>query len=697
MTPKRRKNFERLLKPKHVAVIGGRDAEVAIKECQRAGFTGPIWPVNPRRAEIHGISCFASIADLPEPPDAVFLAVPSDVAIEVLKELNDAGAGGVVCYTAGFSETGDTEKEAALVKATGDMALIGPNCYGMINYVDRVALWPFAHGGSFPGFGAAIITQSGMLSSDLTMSQRSIPLTHMISAGNQSVLQLEDFVNVLCEHDEVRAIGLHIEGLTNVPRFAESALKAVSLGIPIVALKTGSSKIGQKLTVSHTGSLSGSDELYDALFHRYGIIRVSNPSEMLETLKFVTVSGIPKGNSLVGFTCSGGGATMLADHAEKIDLSFPQFECETANKLRALLPDIATVSNPLDYTTPIWGDRERIPPVFKTACSDTVDVAIIVQDYPLPNLDESRPSYFNDTQSFVEATRDGGIPACVCSSLPENLDEDVRDYLVRNGVTPGQGIHEALNAISAAAWYGRRRNNILDSPPGILVNAPSGDIESVELRSLDEVAAKQLLKSFGIPVPEGLLTTQANAMQTVADAHFPVSVKMVSLALPHKTEAGAVKLNLMSPDEVVQAIDQMIDSVTTYNSEAVTDRFLVEHMISDAICELMVSLRFDKQFGAAMTIASGGILVELQRDTKTILLPATHQDILEALGTLRSKKLLDGYRKGPGTDKLRLVTALAELSDDFCNGKIGVEEIEINPLLVLRSDICAIDALIHLR
>ncbi|MGI9405727.1 MAG: CoA-binding protein, partial [Hyphomicrobiaceae bacterium] len=215
MTPARRKNFQRLLKPRHVAAIGGNDVATVAGECRRIGFEGAFWPVNPKRDEIAGHKCFASVDDLPEAPDAVFLAIPRDPAVETLAKLDAMGAGGVVCYTAGFGETGadGAALEARLIEAAGDLALVGPNCYGVINYVDRVALWPFAHGGTCPGYGAAIITQSGMLSSDLTMSQRSFPFATMISAGNQSVLRIEDFIGVLAEQDEVRAIGIHIEGL----------------------------------------------------------------------------------------------------------------------------------------------------------------------------------------------------------------------------------------------------------------------------------------------------------------------------------------------------------------------------------------------------------------------------------------------------------------------------------------------------
>ena len=399
MTPAQKVNFERLIKPKHIAFVGGVDAEIAIGEAKRAGFKGLIWPVNPRREELGGHKCFQALEDLPSSPDAVYLAIPRDPALKAVKDLAKLGAGGIVCYTAGFGEA-DTEGEEAeklLVEYAGDMALIGPNCYGIINYIDEVALWPFAHGGSCPGYGAAIITQSGMFSSDITMSQRSLPLSYMVSAGNQAVMGLADFIDILCEKPEVRAIGLHIEGLSDVSLFEKAALKALRLNKPVVALKTGTSKIGSTLTLSHTGSLSGSKELYEALFKRTGVISVDNPSQFLETLKYLCVSGCPKQEHIIGFTCSGGGATMLADKAEDIGLKFPNFNKEKSDKLVGLLPEIATLSNPLDYTTPIWGQPEKTRPVFQEAMNQgLVHSAILVQDYPAKGLDESLVYYRND-------------------------------------------------------------------------------------------------------------------------------------------------------------------------------------------------------------------------------------------------------------------------------------------------------------
>ncbi len=684
------------MSPRSVAVIGGRDAEVVIGECHRIGFDGAIWPVNPKRQAIAGIDCFESVHALPEPPDAAFVAVPRDAAVETVRALKDMGAGGVVCYTAGFAEIDEAGRQAeeALIEAAGDMALVGPNCYGVINYVNKTALWPFARGGDCPGYGAAIITQSGMLSSDLTMSQRSFPFAYMISAGNQAVLGLEDYMDVLADREEVRAIGLHVEGLRDVPKFCDAALKALEANCPVVVLKTGSSQIGSRLTESHTGSLSGTDELYQALFHRLGIIRVSTPAQLLETLKFICVAGVPAGSRVAGFTCSGGGATMLADHAEKISLEFPQPSEQTAGKLKSLLPVTATVSNPLDYTTPIWGDSERVPPVMAALLAEQVDSAVIVQDFPLPGLDESKPFYLNDTVSFVNETRKAGIPAAVCSTLPENIDPDTREFLVASGVAPMQGIGETIEAMAMAAWFGQRRRAILDHGGVGTCRLMSAGAQG-QVRLVDEWRSKSILKDAGIPVPKGFLATADNAGEIAGQLEFPVAVKMVSDKLVHKTDVGAVRLSVPDQSSVCVAVSAISEDVGKHSPETLSGSFLVEQMAAPPVAELLVGVRCDAQFGYTMTLASGGVLVELVDDAVTILLPAGVPEINAALDRLKVSQLIDGYRGRSGGDRKALIDGLVRLAELAVSRQDEIAEIEINPLFVMADGICAVDAVIY--
>ena len=692
MNPLRRANLQRILKPRHIAFIGGRDATIAVNEARRRGFKGQMWAVNPKRPDLGGVPCVASIEDLPEAPDAVYLAIPAVGVVDALRTLAQMGAGGVVCFSAGFKEAGAAQAEEDLINATGDMALIGPNCYGLINYIDNSALWSFEHGGWSPGYGAAIITQSGMFSSDITMSQRSLPLAYMVSAGNQAVLGQEDFLDIFVDDPAVRAIGLHIEGLQDIPSFERAALKALAKGVPVVALKTGSSTIGSKLTVSHTGSLSGSAELYEALFARVGIISVTNPSQFLETLKFLCVVGAPKGKKLVGFTCSGGGATMLADHAEKTGLSFLPVDSTRESELAVLLPEIATVSNPLDYTTPIWGQPKLTYPMFSKAITVTeADTAVLVQDYPAVGLDASKVFYERDAAAFAQAAKEQGLPAVICSTMPENMDEQTRQLLISKAVAPMQGIHEALNAIHAAAnWLEVRHRILLDEPEPLTPTC-----EWREQAMVTEDKSKLWLVTNGFSVPEGRVVSEKDVCSVASELGYPVALKMISPLLAHKTEAGAVVLNLKDSDTLIIASKQMKVDVTAYNPKAVIDKFLVEAMSPAPLAELIVTLRGDQHFGAALVLGSGGTLVELVGDVVTLLLPTSPDNIARAVQTLRVGRLLDGFRGRPKADIQNIASEIHRLCVSYLKDYPNVSEIEINPLFVYANKVCAVDALIH--
>ena len=697
MTAQRQKNLRRLLRPRHVALVGGGDVATVINECRRIGYSGALWPVNPNRKDIAGIPCFADIEALPDAPDASFLAVPKQAAIDITARLARRGAGGVVCYTAGFSELGSTgqEAEAELVNVAGEMALLGPNCYGLINYHDQIALWPFAHGGAHPGFGAAIITQSGMLSSDLTMSQRHLPLSYMVSVGNQASLRLEDFIDIFLDEPHVRAIGLHIEAIHDTEKFAVAAMRAIEKNIPIVALKTGVSEIGARLTTSHTGSLSGTDATYSAFFKRLGICRVATPSELVELLKFLTIAGVPTGPKIAGFTCSGGGATMLADSAAPLELDFVQPSSHTATTLTQLLPHTATVTNPLDYTTPIWGDYERTLPVFKCLLKDEYDSAVLVQDYPAAGLDESKPYYRADSDSFIKACRIANIPAAICSTLPENLDAETRSHVLQAGVAPMQGIETCMEAMNAAANYGKRRAVLLANPPHPFRRA---EVMGNRFKQLDEATAKSILAKAGLHVPPFHQLPMAKAISKkidYIDLAYPVAAKICSSDICHKTEIGGVQLNISSKSELTTAIASIINNVEHHAPDARLDGILIESMINNAILELMASLRRDPQFGLVLTIASGGVMTEILQDASTVLVPADDISLLAALDSLRIAPLFDGFRGGQAASRTAVLDQIKGLIS-LMKAAPDIKEIEINPIMVGKDYACCADALINI-
>ena len=704
MKTNRLKNLNRLINPKNIAVFGGRDAEIVISQCKKMGFKGEIWPVNPKRKEINGIQCFSSVRDLPEGPDASFIAVPRLPAIEIVKELNAKKAGGGVCYTAGFREVGkEGEKlEKELLDNVGDFALIGPNCYGMINYVNKIALWPFDHGGEFPGFGAAIITQSGMLSNDLSTSRRSMPFAYMISAGNQSVLSLEDYVEFFSQKEEVKAIGLHIEGLQDIERFQKGCLMALKRKVPIVAIKTGSSAIGNNLVNSHTGSLSGIDKIYNALFDHLGIIRVTNPHEFLETLKFLCISGPVKGKRVAAFTCSGGGATMLADYAEKIDLQFIQPSKKTGEKLEKLLPLTATVSNPLDYTTPIWGIPEKTKPVFNTFFEDEYDCSILVQDYLPPNINELNKYYLKDAKEFFKASRKCNLPTIICSTVPENNDQTINDYFVSEKVTPMQGLEESLNAIKRSFIFYKRYQDFLNNK--VRIKSSLDKINDKPIM-LNEIESKAIIKSIGLGIPnftneEKLFDRVSSKANYKCNLDFPVCLKMLSNKIQHKTDIGAISLNIKNNRELLSELQSIKDKVENSSiknntpSICFTDDFLIEEMQTEPLGELLVGIFCDLQFGYIMTIASGGILANLIEDSISILLPASLDEIDKALKSLKINKLFSGFRGKKAINRKLLLNNLKQLSDYTVNKSNKIQQLEINPFFVYSEKNIVVDAII---
>lgn len=695
MTSGRRENLRRLLAPRHVAFVGGASAAFAAGVCAAGGFEGPIWGVNPKRKDLAGQPCFASVEALPEPPDAVFLAVPRAEAVATVDALQRVGAGGVVCYTAGFGEVGGEGErlERELVRASGDLAFVGPNCLGMLNYVRRALLWPFDHGGQPVARGVAFLSQSGMLCTNLTMNRRSLDFAYLVSVGNQAVVAIEDLVDVLVDDPSVTAIGLYVESLKDVPRFAEAAGRALERGVPIVALKVGRSTMGARMAATHTGSLAGSDVLYQALFDRLGITRAESPTALVERLKMLSVAGIPRGRRLVAFTCSGGDAAMLADYGERHRLIFEQPTEPVRAALATRLPEIATVANPLDYTTPLWGQEEALERVFATTFEDDHDVALMAQDHPRPELGGTNEQYRADTRAFIKATQSAGIPAAVCSGLAENLDEQTRDLLVAAGVAPLQGIDEAVAAVAAAVRYGAR----LAETQGLdLRLAPIAPLMG-ESETLDEWQGKQRLAALGIAIPEGRLVAAAAAAEAAEALGFPVAVKLANARLPHKTEAGAVRLGLRCAAEVEGAVAAIRSSPAVQAAGLGDAPFLVERMVSGAVAELLVGVNHDPQFGHVLTIASGGVLVELVRDSATLLLPTHRADVERALGGLKVAALLRGFRGRPAGDVVAAIDAILAVARLATAEAEALHELDINPLMVLPKGVVAVDVLMRVR
>ena len=459
----RRENIERLLNPRKIAFIGGRDLSIPIKAARTIGFDGEIWVVNPKYPEIGGVATCSTIAELPGTPDVAYLAVRAELTIEYLAELRDLGCRGAVCFAAGFAESGRPDLQDQLREAAGEMAVVGPNCYGVLNYLDRAALWADFHGGRPVERGAAIISQSGNLSLILTMADRALPLSHLISNGNQAVLEASDFIDVLVDDPRVSAIGLYVEGLRDIPKFWRAAVRALRTGKPIIALKSGVSEVGQQMTLNHTGSSAGSDAFYQAMFDRLGVVRVRSMPEMLETLKMFCTSGSLAGKRLGVLTCSGADSAMAADRAAELGLELPPLSSTQQSSLKEYIANFVNLTNPFDFNTQIWGKPELEVRCFEDMLrGDQYDVVALIHDFPAPQYSDLS-SWESICNSFIEAHANVGKPAVMLSNFGKTVPEKMSERLCENGVTPLGSIREGLAAVRHAAWYGMRRPELLEA------------------------------------------------------------------------------------------------------------------------------------------------------------------------------------------------------------------------------------------
>jgi acyl-CoA synthetase (NDP forming) len=691
-----RDNLKRMLAPQHVAFVGGRSMARALKRCAEGGYQGQMWLVNPQHDSLEGVPCVRSIADLPCGPDAVFIATNRDLTLTCVAELAAIDAGGAICYASGFAETGAEGQalQQQLLEAAGTMALLGPNCYGLLDYLHSSALWPVAHGGKAVEKGVAVLTQSGNFAYNLSMSDRSLPVAYMASVGNQAQLGVAELMDVLLDEPRVTAIGLHLEGLKNVPGFARAAHKALEKGIPIIALKTGVSQIGAELALSHTSSLSGSDALYDALFDRLGVIRVSGPVSFVETLKAAACGNLPAGNSLIALACSGGDAGLIADYSERNELSLPKLDQGQVGELAQVLPSYANLVNPLDFTTAIWGDGEALNRMLDSALRTEADAAMLVLDYPAEFTGERKECDLL-LELYCAALKRHGKSGFVTSAFPELLPAHARERLHAQGVAALQGVEDGLAAWGRIAGYQRNRQALLDLGESALVPlCPQALTAEGEL--LNEWDSKQALKAFGLPIPNGVLSTPDKALQDAESLGYPLVLKAVSAQLPHKTEAGAVALNLKDGAALSAALEKMSASIAAYAPGVPFDQLLLEPMAKAPLAELIVGIKRENDFGLALVIGAGGILVELLKDSRSLLLPTTDGAIRNAVLSLRSAPLLQGFRGREAADLEALVAAIRAVADYACENAAQLLELDVNPLLVGADGTTAVDALIRL-
>ena len=455
-----KQRLRRLLAPKSIAVFGSRGADFAIRESLAMGFTGPIWSVHPKRDELMGIKCLKSALDLPQAPDAAYVAINAESAIETVAQLNKMGAGGALLYASGFSELGDElkamglERQQRLIAAAGDMPIIGPNCYGVINALDRAVLWPDQHGCTPVDKGVGIITQSGNIGLNMTMQKIGLPLAYMFTVGNQAQVDIAIVIDAMLDDPRVTAIGLHIEGIVDLAAFDAAARRALSLKIPIVAIKTGRTPAAAKIALSHTSSLTGADSLFDALFTRLGIARVNTVPEFLETLKLLSLLGPLAHKNIASMSCSGGEAGMMADLIEGREIVFGAITPAQKKVTLATFSNGEQVDNPLDYQTYIWHKREKMAATFGAHMAANFSATLLILDWP--NNPGANPEEWDTALlALADAAQAGQHKAIVLASMAECMPPHAINTCITHDLAPMIGMDTCLTALNHAYTIGQ--------------------------------------------------------------------------------------------------------------------------------------------------------------------------------------------------------------------------------------------------
>ena len=667
------RDLSRLLRPTSIAIIGGGAwCQAVLTQLQKANYQGDIWPVHPKGGKLDDMRVYQSLSELPTPPDAAFVGINRNATVDAISTLSAMGSGGAVCFASGFAEVDDgAELNTALLAAAGEMPILGPNCYGMINNCDGALLWPDQHGCVPVDRGVAILTQSSNIAINLTMQSRGLPISYVITCGNQAQTSQADIALGLLDDPRVTAIGLHIEGFGDIQAWQTLARAAKAKNIPLVAIKVGKSSKAQAATISHTASLAGSDAGAAALLKRLGIARVDDLATFLETLKILHVAGPLQSNRIATISCSGGEASLAADLAEGLDLTFPDLNETQHDALFAALGPKVTLANPLDYHTYIWRDTVAMTNAFSAMIDPKLALTMLIVDFP--RSDRCSAEDWDCTVQAALRTRaqTGGNVAMV-ATLPELLPEAIAKTLMEGGVIPMNGLREALCAASAAV---KCATNDLDLD---LRNSA----ECTDTVTLSETQSKQDLAAFGLKIPQQFPTDDIESFD-FSKVSFPIVLKGTGFA--HKTEAGAVVLNLENEQAVMAATSKMQ-----------TQTFLIEEMITGSLAELIVGVVKDPAHGFIMTTGAGGVFTEVLKDTASFLVPSSAETIKQSLKSLKIAKVLQGYRGFPAANLEVIVSAILAVQDYVLANLDKVEEVEINPLICTPSTAIAADALIRI-
>jgi acetate---CoA ligase (ADP-forming) len=666
--PFKRRPVENLLSARSVAIVGaspkGRWPMGIYRNLKKAKYNGKLFLVNPNYKEIAEDPCYPNLAALPEPPEHLLMLIPTKAVLSTLEEAAKLGSKAATIYSAGFGEGTDPdgtkrgEQLRELCDRTG-MVTCGPNCMGSFSMTEGLWSFPTAVPLLKKGPVGLIFQSGGSLGNWIKgASERGIGFTYAVSSGNETSLDLVDYLSFLVDDDETKLIALMVEGVRRPREFMTVAAQALKKNKPILVIKLGRSEMGKRQAISHTGALAGADEVFDAACKRLGLVRVPTLEDLTETTLAFMPGRIPRGSRAAIVVNSGGMKGLLCDHTEELNTDLAPLSEATRQAVRPLIPPELVVENPLECGVAGFGDEENFIKIVKFhADDDNVDLLAIHGE--LPRFPEKREATLFKN---LNATTDKPILAFARSTY--SLTDESRVFQDDAGIPFLQGIKPTLRALAGLGFYGKRRGADIGALP-----PASGKAEDLDGEKLNA-----LLQRHGIALPrQATAASAAEAAEKAKQIGFPVALKLVAPEIVHKTESGAVVLGLKNVAEVEAAGKQLL-------GKASKAHLLLQEMVQGT--EVLVGARSDPQYGPFLMVGLGGIFVEVLKDVAIRLLPVSESEAVEMLKELRGYKILTGVRGQPPRDVRALARAMAGVSELFAAHREHLSDFEINPLMV---------------